>query len=144
MVPQYKKGKGGWKFKRLDSDTLGEVSLKSKNYEQAVADITDCLNMRKVCNEWVKFKRLLTLGEVSLESKNYEQVLADITECVTLKKVRASQSSRDKPPCVRYPWRAITMKSLWLASLIASLWERYEGIIMLKTRLALLQVSWRD
>ncbi len=28
--------------------TLGEVSLESENYEQAVADITECLNMRKV------------------------------------------------------------------------------------------------
>jgi len=27
--------------------TLGEVSLESENYEQAVADITECLNMRK-------------------------------------------------------------------------------------------------
>jgi len=28
--------------------TLGEVSLESENYEQAVVDITECLNMRKV------------------------------------------------------------------------------------------------
>ena len=28
--------------------TLGEVSLESEKYEQAVADITECLNMRKV------------------------------------------------------------------------------------------------
>ena len=29
---------------------LGEVSLESENYEQAVADITDCLAKRKVKN----------------------------------------------------------------------------------------------
>lgn len=30
---------------------LGEVSLESENYEQAVTDITDCLAKRKVCIE---------------------------------------------------------------------------------------------
>jgi hypothetical protein len=36
--------------------TLGEVSLESENYEQAVADITECLNMRKVRDDYsVKF-----------------------------------------------------------------------------------------
>ncbi len=32
--------------------TLGEVSLESENYEQAVADITECLNMRKVRDDY--------------------------------------------------------------------------------------------
>jgi hypothetical protein len=36
--------------------TLGEVSLESENYEQAVADITECLNMRKV-GAWIFQKK---------------------------------------------------------------------------------------
>ena len=35
---------------------LGEVSLESENYEQAVADITDCLAKRKVYLNYYLFE----------------------------------------------------------------------------------------
>ncbi len=51
--------------------TLGEVSLESENYEQAVADITECLNMRKVRDDYYMIFTFIEFSCFSLGVQSY-------------------------------------------------------------------------
>jgi len=70
---------------------LGEVSLESENYEQAVADMTDCLNKRKVLHAEDSRRIAETnyhLGVALSHSNKFDEAVAALQDAIAVLKKR--------------------------------------------------------